>query len=187
MLTSFQTAKLTYLFNLLDLNGNGILQVNDFAELADNVREKLNYEEGEKEHQAIVRKSVKFFHKLLRDIPNPGYQSINIDGWLTFFGEEVASFEDEDTVDEWVDLLLAFVFGMFDENHDGYISLAEYQDLFEIFGKDEAFSKAAFDRIDVNKDGKLSRYELIPAVETFLTSDIPDENGNWVFGDWRKI
>ncbi|MFT6865391.1 MAG: Ca2+-binding EF-hand superfamily protein [Cyclobacteriaceae bacterium] len=187
MLASFKSAKLTYLFDLLDINGNGFLQLNDFVQLADNVRKILNYEEGEKEHQAISRKSIKFFHKLLRDIPNPGDQSINLASWLQFFEEEVTSFEDEDTVDEWVDLLLAFVFGMFDENHDGYISLAEYQDLFTIFGKDGAFSKVAFDKIDINKDGKLSRYELIPAVETFLTSSNPDEYGNWVFGDWRKV
>lgn len=186
MLTPFQSAKLSYLFRLLDYNDNGLLQLNDFAELSEKVREKLNYEEGEKEHQAIVQKSVKFFHKLLRDIPNPGYQMISPQEWLKFFEEEVTSFEDEDAVDEWVDLLLAFIFGMFDENHDGYISLEEYQDLFSIFGKDEGFSKEAFDKIDVNADGRLSRYELIPAVETFLTSDDPNEAGNWVFGNWSS-
>lgn len=185
MLTSFQSVKMTYLFKMLDINGNGALQLDDFAELSEKVREKLGYEEGEKEHIAIVQKSVRFFHKLLRDIPNPGDQTISLDEWLKFFGEEVASFEDEDTVDEWVDLLLAFVFGMFDENHDGYISLKEYSDLFEIFGRDHTFSKVAFNKIDANKDGKLSRYELIPAVETFLTSDNELEFGNWVFGNWR--
>lgn len=185
MLNSFQSAKLTYLFNLLDVNSNGSLQLDDFTELSEKVREKLNYKKEEKEHQAILQKSIKFFHKLLKDIPNPGDQAINIDEWLSFFSEEIATFEDEDTVDEWVDLLLAFVFGMFDENHDGYISLQEYLDLFEIFGKDHAFSNDAFEKIDANSDGKLSRYELIPAVEVFLTSTDETDVGNWVFGDWK--
>ncbi|MFY0601247.1 MAG: EF-hand domain-containing protein [Cyclobacteriaceae bacterium] len=186
MLTPFQSAKLSYLFNLLDLNGNNILQLNDFAELAESVRKKLDYEEAGKEHTAIAQKSVKFFHKLLKDIPNPGYQVINREEWLDFFSKNLVSKGDEDTVDEWVDLLLAFLFGMFDENHDGYISISEYQDIFAIYGMDESFSKQAFDKIDVNGDGKLSRYELIPAIETFLISDNPQEPGNWVFGNWEK-
>ncbi|MEP0368171.1 MAG: hypothetical protein ABJN36_20040 [Cyclobacteriaceae bacterium] len=186
MLTPFQSAKLTYLFELLDVNDNGFLQLNDFSELTESIRSKLNYDEGGKEHRAIAQKSTKFFHKLLRDIPNPGDQSINLTGWLQFFNEEVTSFKDEDTVDEWVDILLSFLFGMFDDNHDGYISLEEYQDIFGIFGLDQAYSKEAFNKIDANSDGKLSRYELIPAVETFLTSDNPNEVGNWVFGNWVR-
>jgi Ca2+-binding EF-hand superfamily protein len=186
MLTPFQSAKLTYLFELLDVNGNGSLQIGDFSDLTESIRKKLNYDEGGKEHQAIAQKSAHFFHKLLKDIPHPEDQSITLTGWLKFFNAEVASFKDPDTVDEWVDILLSFLFGMFDDNHDGYISLEEYQDIFEVFGMDQAYSEAAFKKIDANGDNKLSRYELIPAIETFLTSDNPKEIGNWVFGNWVK-
>ena len=104
---------------------------------------------------------------------------------MLFFEEDVLDESDDVVLDEYVDLLLAFIFGMFDDNHDGYIQFSEYKDLFSIFGKSEAFSREAFDKIDVNNDGKLSRYELIPAMETFITSEDPSEIGNWVLGDWK--
>lgn len=186
MLTPLQHQKLTYLFNLLDINNNGILQLNDFAELAESVRDMLKYEEGKREHQEIVRKSVKLFHKLLRDIPYSENQSIALQDWLTFFDEEVVNAKDLDVVDEYVDLFLIFIFGLFDENKDGYISINEYQEIFNLFGIDKAFSKEAFMRIDRNGDDRLSKYELAPAMETFFTSNSDEDIGNWIFGDWRK-
>lgn len=186
MLTPFQHQKLTYLFNLLDISNNGILQLNDFAELAESVREMLQYEEGKREHQEIVRKSVKLFHKLLRDIPYSENQSIALQDWLAFFDEEVVNTKDLEVVDEYVDLFLVFIFGLFDENRDGYISADEYQDIFHLFGIDKSFSKEAFSKIDRNGDNRLSKYELAPAMETFFTSLDESDVGNWIFGDWSN-
>jgi Ca2+-binding EF-hand superfamily protein len=185
MLTPFQHQKLTYLFNLLDINNNGILQLNDFAELAESVRAMLQYEEGKHHHQEIVRKSVKLFHKLLRDIPYSENQSIGIQDWLSFFDEEIVNAKDLDVIDEYVELFLVFIFGLFDENKDGYISIDEYQEIFNLFGIDKGFSKEAFMKIDRNGDNRLSKYELAPAMEIFFTSSNETEIGNWIFGDWR--
>ena len=126
MLTPFQTEKLTYLYNLLDLNGNGTLELDDFSDLAEMVRTKLGYELNEKEHIAIAQKSTKFYHKLLRDMPHDANQNIDLEHWLSFFDEEIISENDDVILDEYVGLLLAFIFGMFDENHDGYIQFDEY-------------------------------------------------------------
>lgn len=186
MFSPFQSTKLTYLFHLLDIDNNDLLQLNDFSDIAEDVRRKLNYSEGEEEHQLIVQKSVKFFHKLLRDIPHEENQSITLTDWLDFFEKEVVSAQDPDVLDEYVELILAFLFGLFDENRDGYISIEEYQEIFNSLGIPKEHAIEAFQRIDVNGDNHLSRYEMIPAIETFLTSNDPSEVGNWIFGNWEQ-
>ncbi|WP_258104466.1 hypothetical protein [Marinoscillum sp. MHG1-6] len=184
MISDFQRKKLVHLFNLLDLSESGNLQLNDFAELAEKVRIKLNYEDRSKEHEVAVRKSVKFFYDLLREIPDHQDQTISLEQWLDYFDENVVNSDDDDVISDHVQFFLDFLFGLFDENRDGFISIDEYIDIFEVFGLEKSHLAKAFIKLDLNADERLSRYELIPAIETFLQSDDPEEVGNWVFGAW---
>jgi Ca2+-binding EF-hand superfamily protein len=185
MLSEFQRNKLTYFFGLYDLNKNGYLQLEDFTDIAEKLCEKLEYKPGSKHHEFLVRKTVALFHRLLADIDHSDEQKIYVEGWLDFFNKEVVSKGQEESLEEYVELIIGYLFDLFDENHDGYISLNEYKQVFEIYGIDVQYVDKAFDNLDLNKDARLSRYELIRAVETFLTSDDPLERGNWIFGNWN--
>lgn len=185
MLSEFQTRKLTYFFGLLDLNKNGFLQLSDFTEISERIRQKLDYNDASSEHKFLVDTSVRFFHRLLADIPHADNQVIKLQEWLEFFDAEIISSREEDVLDEYVEMIIGFLFDLFDDNHDGYISVEEYADIFLIYGIDIKYSAKAFIKLDLNQDDKLSRYELLHAVETFLTSDEREEKGNWVFGNWE--
>ena len=45
-------------------------------------------------------------------------------------------------------------------------------------------TEETFKRLDVTKNSKLSRYELMMSVENFITSDDPEHPDNWVFGNY---
>ncbi|MFK7952492.1 MAG: EF-hand domain-containing protein [Ekhidna sp.] len=184
MSTDFQRKKLAYFFKILDLNSNGILQLNDFSEMAEKVRIQMNYEDNSREHKKIVDKSVKLFHTLQNDISPKEYQEISEDEWASFFVRELVESGDEDQVDDYKELIFNFMFDFFDQNKDGFISKSEYADFYTIFGIDTQYLDKAFSQLDATQDGRLSRYEMMSAIEDFLTSDDTTLKGNWIFGNW---
>lgn len=184
MSTDFQQKKLTYFFRILDLNSNGFLQLNDFSEMAEKVRLRLDLEDGGRDHKRIVDKSVKLFHTLQKDIGPKEYQQISEGEWTIFLVKHLIEVGDEDDVDDYKDLIFNFMFDFFDLNKDGFISKSEYSDFYTIFGIDRDYLDKAFSQLDTSQDGRLSRYEMMAAIEDFLTSDDPTLKGNWIFGNW---
>lgn len=184
-LNAFQSTKITYLFDLLDKNKDSLLQKEDFVEIGKQIASLVGFKEIKT--ATLESKSEAFFNKLSREIGVDSSKTINLKEWIRFFDEEVINTKDSTTREEFVDLILNFLFGYFDENHDGFMSSDEYQTIFYTFEINPLRSRKAFEILDVNLDGKLSRYELKYFIETFLISNDPAENGNWIFGDWTSL
>lgn len=184
-MTDFQQRKLSYLFSLLDINRNGFLQLSDFSDIADRLLEKTGYELQSKQHRFVVEKCVGLFYRLLKDIKS-GTREVQLYHWLEFFEKSFANEDADEVLDSYVQLFFSFIFQMFDENNDGYISQKEYRDIFEIYNIDHMSIDAAFEAMDSYKDGRLSRYELKHAIETFFTSDDPTDSRNYIFGDFTR-
>ena len=184
MFSDFQKRKIAYFFKLLDLNRNGLLQFNDFSDMAELVRLKLGFEEGSKNHKKIADKSTRLFHHLLEDITPAKQQSISEEEWVAFFDTKLTGSDAEDVLEEYQELIFQYVFDFFDHNHDGFITKDEYQMFFEIFGADQQYFEKSFSLLDKNGDGKISRYEMLASIEEFLISDDSEASGNWTFGNW---
>ena len=90
--------------------------------------------------------------------------------------------EGKEIVEKYRQLIYSFLFDVFDDNNDGYISKEEYAEVYQIYGIDDAEIEEAFASIDVFVDDRLSKYELINAIEVFLTSNDPKDRGNLIFG-----
>lgn len=185
MLSELQRNKLSYFFDLLDLNRNELLQHNDFSDLAELVREKLQLKEGSSEHEYIAKQSVRLFHQLLSDISPEEPQSIKKSEWLDFFEDKFGDEVDEEILETYQMQIYLYVFDFFDVNKDGFITRDEYEWFFELFKLDQEFLDKSFSKLDVNGDQKVSRYEMLAAIEEFLTSDEEDAAGNWAFGNWN--
>lgn len=180
MLTNFQETKLTYLFGLLDYKKNGFIRKDDFIELAEKISTELNLDS--EKSLAAKESSYSFFRQMVKDMdPNSLYE-VHLESWLRFFDEEIVNSDDSDTLQEYAQLILGYVFGYFDDNRDGFLSSQEYSHMFKVLGMNDFELGKTFNNIDKNSDFRLSRYELLLIVETFLTSDDPTENGNLVFG-----
>lgn len=186
MFSEFQKKKIAYFFKLLDLNRNGLLQFNDFSDMAELVRVKLGFEERSKDHKKIADKATRLFHQFLDDISPAEHQSISEAEWVDFFQGKLGGKYDEDTIEEYQELIFQYVFDFFDHNHDGFITKNEYQMFFEIFGADQEYFEKSFGLLDKNGDQKISRYEMLASIEEFLISDDPASSGNWTFGNWES-
>ena len=186
MSAEFQRKKLGYFFRILDLNSNGSLQMDDFSEMVEKVRITLDYEPQDKNHKRITDKAVKLFNSLVDDIKPFSFNQVTEDEWINFFLDQVILTDDEDTLDEYKELIFNFMFDFFDQNRDGFISKKEYEDFYDIFGIDRSFCDKAFSLLDKTQSYKLSRYDLMTAVEEFFASDDPTLHGNWIFGNWES-
>jgi len=185
MTDSFQRKKLGYFFRILDLNRNGCLQMDDFTEMVEKVRITLQYEPGSKEHKRITEKAVKLFNSLVKDIKPFSFNQVTEEEWVIFFMNEVVLSGDEDALDDYKELIFNFMFDFFDQNRDGFISKKEYEDFYDIFGIDRSFCDKAFTQLDKAQNYRLSRYDLMNAVEEFLGSADTTLPGNWIFGNWE--
>lgn len=186
MSADFQRKKLGYLFSILDLNSNGCLQMDDFTEMVEKVRVTLGYEPGEKGHKRITDKAVRLFNTLVKDIKPFTFNQVTENEWIDFFIKKVILSGDEDTLDDYKELIFNFMFDFFDQNRDGFISKQEYEDFYDIFGIDRAYCDKAFSLLDKTQSYKLSRYDLMNAVEEFFASNDPTLPGNWIFGNWES-
>jgi len=183
MLDPMITSKLTYLFHLLDVSDNELLDIHDFELVAERVTKGLGTSKLEKRKKAaILRRSRDFFNKITKSM-NLTKEAIDLKDWLSYFEQHVL--KDKQSVNEVVRYLLSFIFGVFDENRDGYFSREEYENVFETFGITKPQSKQSFDKMDLNGDGILSRYELLMAIEMFVTSTNIDDPGQLIFGEWK--
>ncbi len=181
MLSKFQKTKLTYLFGLFDFKKNGVIRKDDFMELAAKISEELNLPADKS--LAAKESSYTFFRRMVEDMDPDARYEVRLEKWLAFFDEEIVNNEDTQIMEEYANLILGYIFGYFDDNKDGFISVQEYDHMFATLGMSELHAGVAFHGIDKNNDYRLSRYELIMAVESFLTSDDPKNSDNWVFGD----
>ncbi len=136
-------------------------------------RERWKYEK-------VVEKSVRFFYRLLKEIPSNDKQQIELSQWIQFFEGQM---EEDEYLEEYVELLINFMFDLFDEDHDGYISEEEYGFFYEIFGIDKNSFEKAFTNLDLNNDNRVSRYEMIRQLEAYFIDDseAPGDD-NEVFG-----
>jgi len=181
-LSTFRFAKLSYLFRLMDLDGDDILSPADFDEMARRAAENQDKSREGELHKRMISSSAKRYYKRLIEALEITGTQIKLSDWLDYFRE--MDEEDDVEMDSVIQFFLEFFYGVFDVDKDGFISLYESMELFQLFGLPLEKSKTFFKDLDSNADGHVSRYELMNAVEVFLTSDDPEERGNWVFGEF---
>ncbi|MEQ8237811.1 MAG: hypothetical protein RIA69_01295, partial [Cyclobacteriaceae bacterium] len=157
MLTTFQKTKLSYLFNILGKNNNNNeLQLSDIITIGNEVVDLLKFEDekDEKKYRDLIkRKSTSFFNRLTSDIPVENKGIVTLSEWLQFFDSEIVHGQDTIITDEFVDLILMFLFGFYNQNRDGYMTMDEYIGMFSILGLSKTDLTAAFKLFDANKDG----------------------------------
>ncbi len=184
MLTKIQVDKLTHFFNILDHNGNGVLQEDDFKGVGENICITSDIEYGSDQYYKVIYKSKKLFLQFLKDLGKDNHE-ITLQDWITFFDEGVISNKDLGKLKFYIKLTVKYIFDLFDQNGDGRISIDEYLDMFTSYRIDVKFSAKSFLRLDTNRDEFISKEELLNAVFEFFISDDPDADGNWIFGNWN--
>lgn len=179
-MTDVQKQKITHFFNVLDNNGNGILEKDDFELVGETMSDIIGLDDNSVVRLELKLRAHRLFVQILKDIEKEQAE-LTLDEWIQFFDDVVLS-----QPNDYINQSATYLFSLFDQDMDGHIDEREYLDMFKAYGLYMSVAKKAFDLLDINGDGRISGGELVKAFEDFFMS--PDEKapGNWIFGDWRR-
>lgn len=179
-MTNIQKSKILHFFDVLDHDGNGVLEQEDFEQVSDEISDMRALAPNATDRLNLGLKAHGLFVQMLKDLDKETAY-IRKDEWLKFFETKVLS---KSTA--YINNVSSYLFSIFDQDGDNHINEKEYLDMFKAYGLYTAQAKKAFDLLDRNGDGKISRGELITAFEEFFLTSDEKLPGNWIFGDWRN-
>jgi len=185
MLSQLLSNKLEKFFYILDFDRNGVIEKADFVAIAENLCILWGVKENDPKHDEIVRKFTEGWVAFDLFVNGEEKGKANWEHWIHFAEERIVG--DESSFGLYVENYVGGLFDNFDADKDGYIDLDEYIDLFVAYRIEVRFAAKSFMKIDRNKDGLISRGELITAVKEFFRSDDPDAPGNWLFGSGERL
>lgn len=183
MFSELQKQKVMHLFNVLDVNKNGRLQLDDFVHVAEEIIHQLDLDPESRAAKLITIKANRLFVQFLIDTENPDL-SIDLWDWLKFFERELSRPEKSGLLHHFIHRTNYHVFALFDLNNDRYISPDEYKNMWSIYNINGMDSRESFDGLDKNGDSFISVDELIHGLEEFFYSQKTSAPGNKIFGKW---
>jgi len=182
-MTELQKAKQVHFFTVLDVDDDGLLEKQDFIDVADRIAEMREYEDGSARHSAVRKEILRMWTNARALSGAEEKAQITLDDWLA---HEEKVLDSNVLVHSYVQGIAQAIFDMLDADNDGVISEKEYLQFYRAFRGEEREGSRAFQKLDENGDGHLARDEFLEAVTQFHLSDDPDARGNWLFGPYRE-
>lgn len=184
MLSKVQQRKIAHLFDVLDTNRNGLLQLDDFVAVSDHIVSLMQWERDSRKARTLLNKASRLFIQLVIDT---GEMSMGISKakWLAFFERELNKNDRKGPLHHYVHRTTHHLFSLFDLNGDKFISKEEYANMLGAYNLSHAESETSFELLDQNGDGRISEAELIDGLHDFFWSSDHEAAGNFIFGKWQ--
>lgn len=182
-MTELQKAKQVHYFNVLDYNDDGVLEKQDFLDIADRLAGMRQYEQGSSHHTAVRQEILRIWTNARALSGQENKTQITLDDWLAHEEKVINS---DILVRSYVQGIAQAIFDILDADNDHRISQDEYLKFFRAFRGDPEEGKEAFRKLDADGKGHLTRKEFLKVVTEFHTSDDPEARGNWLFGPYQK-
>lgn len=175
--------KWIYFFYLIDCDKDGVLKINDFYSALKRVQKFNTSQEAEREY--LRCQTSKIFDRLLMECKTSRSQGIGLGSWLMLL-ENYKFYKDSRVMRIVGYTCLRYLFELFDNDNDGFICFVEFSQAYSTYRINLTGIKEIFQKLDNNKDGKLSRGELASGIEIFLLKESPDEMNN-IFGKYDQL
>jgi Ca2+-binding EF-hand superfamily protein len=173
--SEFQKRKVAGVFYALDADQDGYLEEEDFQCLTDRWNQIRGYQPGTPEHERMTAVMMGWWQALL------AASDLDRDNRVTL--DEVMLVVDQ--LPHVRDQVLATAHSMFeavDENGNGEVSPAEYNQMITAWKGYDVDTDGAFRFLDANGDGHLSREEFADLWADFWIGDDQASPSKWVFG-----
>ncbi len=184
--TELQKQKLIHMFELLDVDGNGVLEYEDFRMVVDTMAAERGWNSANRRYRSLVASNRRLWKMISRPIDIDDDGSITLIEWLAFHIRAfVSSPQHENFKPEFSSALSAtakFFCDMLDSDGDGKVSLEDYILFCGAYnvGPDEA--RQAFALFDRDGSGDITQEEVEAMVKEFYLSEDPESLGNRFFG-----
>jgi Ca2+-binding EF-hand superfamily protein len=177
MLSPLQQRKIKRLFDVLDVDQDGFLSVADTDSVVLHMARQRGWTQDGPEHREL---RASFDPRLQSLAPyRDSNGRVDLPAYLRY---HTAMFETPETSRQTVQRLADLVFIVLDVDTDGMVTDKEMQKFYRAYSIDPALTRNAFRKMDGDSDGRISKDEILEAVEEFYLSSDPEAPGNWLLG-----
>lgn len=162
--------KLMHLFELLDRDQSGTIELKDFQQAGQNLALLRGWSPGTPEYDVLQTSFIGFGEMLQQLADRDGNQKIDRKEWLHWLEQDVDY--------DFANLFLQVI----DTNQDGQIAMEELSTFYQAYDIQTKELEEIFHTLDLNQDGHISHKELETIFAQFLYSDDIQAPGNWIFG-----
>jgi len=166
-------------FAVLDLDGNGVWQRDDYQQLTQRLCEAFGHAADSAAAQAVAAGQRALFDALLPHMDADGDQGITRDEFVTAVGRTVS---DCACFDAAVRTAARTLVQAADQDGNGALDPGEYVRLAAVYGTPAREVARAFGRLDRDRNGLLDAAELAEAIGRFFTSRDPGTSGTLAAG-----
>lgn len=181
MLSDLQTKKLTRYFEVYDVDDDGKIGSADFERVLENVRVVRGASETSAAYGGLRAAYLEFWGSLSRSADVDADGGVDLDEWLAYWQ---LLLEDDRRYAAEVTAITDHLFTIFDTDEDGQIGPDEFGDFYGVLGLGQNLARSVFIELDADRDGALSREELLDVSAQFYRSEDPGAVGNLLFGPY---
>ncbi|MCB8926859.1 MAG: EF-hand domain-containing protein [Ardenticatenaceae bacterium] len=175
MASELQQKKWANMFNMFDVNGDGKIEQADFDLFHSRLYEMRGIGPGDAQFDELNGRFAGFAQALQQMTQS---ESVGMDDWINFLSG-VANAPQKYQI---VRPISEAIFGLWDLNGDGHVSLSEYRKLCTVMRLGEEYADQIFTKLDLNQDQRITVDELITLSDEFFVGDDPAAPGNLFFG-----
>ena len=180
MLGDLQEQKASYYFDLIDEDGNGLIEVSDFALRAQRLAEAQDLA-GEEDREGLREEVLAWWEHICAIADFDGDARVSLPEWKAYWrslqrGAERGEQKTLQTLERAARGTLRAI----DRTGTGRVSESEYGDWLAAWGA--TGTAEAFCQLDRGGKGFLTEADLIVAVHEFYLSDDPAAPGNALYG-----
>lgn len=180
MLSEFRKQKVKKNFTFLDANLNGFIDNEDFDAICERFRSEFGWELNGDADKFFRTQYYALWQNLMSqsDLNQDG--KISIEEFLATYEVAIA---DDTSFEKYV---LPFFEGMYpilDSDGDGNVKLEDYQCFYRCHDNTQEQATLAFHKMDLNKDGILTREEVLECFRAFYMSEDVNHPGTIFYGE----
>lgn len=176
MLSEFRRRKLSAGFNELDVNGDGRIESSDIELLIKNHGSAYGYPEDTPEYEELAERTRDVWEQL-KSFDADGDGEVSLDEYVAGFA---AFLSQRHAFMDSMNVLVDAFYALADRDQDGQLSEDELIMHFRAWNHSAEQAREAFQRLDRNGNGAISKDEWMTNLEEFYYSEDPQAPGNWL-------